>query len=252
MDKNIDFGFVADIYDAYVNVSFDIPFYKTLCKKYCDEVLELMCGTGRVSIPLVDEGVSLTCVDYSREMLEVFERKLNGRKVPLICQDVCELDIARQFGLIFIPFNSITEITDKEKRRKAITGIYKHLSDDGDFLVTLYNPDYRLKSADGNMKCMGSFNLSMDRTLTITYNNSYDQASNLVYGTQFYEIYDYRNRLIDKRFLNIAFTLISREEIVDMCTAVGFKLVEIYGDYEFGAFDENSRFMNFLFTKRKE
>jgi len=252
VDKNIDFGFVADIYDDYVNVSFDIPFYKSLCRKYSGDILELMCGTGRVSIPLVDEGVSLTCVDYSREMLEVFERKLKDRKVSLICQDVSELDIGKKFELIFIPFNSIAEITDREKRKKAITGIYEHLYDKGDFLVTLYNPDYRLKSADGNMKCMGSFDLSMNRTLTVTYYNSYDQASNLVYGTQFYEIYDYRNRLVDKRFLNIAFSLVSREELVDMCTEVGFKLVEIYGDYEFGAFDESSRFMNFLFTKQSE
>ncbi len=252
MEKNIDFGFVADIYDDYVNVNFDIPFFKSLCKKYSGEILELMCGTGRVSMPLINEGVRLTCVDYSREMLEVFERKLEDRRVPLICQDVCELDIDKKFELIFIPFNSITEITDKEKRRKAITGIYEHLSDDGDFFVTLYNPVYRLKSADGNMKCMGSFDLSMNRTLTITFYNSYDQASNLVYGTQFYEIYDHRNRLVDKRFLNISFTPVTREELVDMCTKAGFKLVEIYGDYEFGAFDENSKFMNFLFTKRRE
>lgn len=252
MDKNIDFGFVADIYDDYVSVSFDIPFYKALCKKYSGNILELMCGTGRVSIPLVNDGVRLTCVDYSREMLEVFERKLTDKAVPLICQDICELDIDKRFELIFIPFNSITEITDKEKRKKAIMRIYEHLSDEGDFFVTLYNPAYRLKSADGNLKCIGSFDLSSSRTLTITCYNSYDQASNLVYGTQFYEIYDYRNRLIDKRFLNIAFTLISREEIVDMCTEAGFKLAETYGDYAFGAFDESSRFMNFLFTKRRE
>jgi len=28
--KNIDFGSVADIYDDYVNVNFDIPFYQSI------------------------------------------------------------------------------------------------------------------------------------------------------------------------------------------------------------------------------
>ena len=72
--KNIDFGFVADLYDSYVNVSFDIPFYQSLCKGYHGNILELMCGTGRVSLPLIKDGVQLTCVDYSKEMLDVFSK----------------------------------------------------------------------------------------------------------------------------------------------------------------------------------
>lgn len=75
MNKNIDFGFVADIYDDYVNVNFDIPFYKSLCKNYSGSILELMCGTGRVYLPLIKDGVELTCVDYSQEMLDVFAKK---------------------------------------------------------------------------------------------------------------------------------------------------------------------------------
>jgi len=39
---------------------------------------------------------------------------------------------------------------------------------------------------------------------------------------------------------------------VNPWTKAGFRLVEAYGDYAFGAFDESSRFMNFLFTKRRE
>ena len=71
VEKNIDFGHVADIYDSYTNVDFDVDFFKMLCKGR-KNILELMCGTGRVSIPLLDEGFPLTCVDYSEEMLEIF------------------------------------------------------------------------------------------------------------------------------------------------------------------------------------
>ena len=57
MEKNIDFGYVADIYDYYTNVDFDIDFFKMLCKGH-NNILELMCGTGRISIPLINEGFS--------------------------------------------------------------------------------------------------------------------------------------------------------------------------------------------------
>lgn len=252
MDKNIDFGFVADIYDDYVNVSFDVPFYKQLCGNYRGKVLELMCGTGRVSIPLADSGVRLTCVDYSREMLSVFAEKAGQREINLECQDICELDIKEKFELIFIPFNSFSEITDYKKRKNAIIRIYEHLTDEGDFFVTLYNPSYRLKSADGNIKCLGRFDTAENRSLIVTCYNMYDKASNLIYGTQFYEIYDSENRLIDKRFLNISFSLLSREEIIQSCTEAGFRLVQEYGDYCFGELKEDSMFMNLLFSRRKE
>ena len=47
MKNSINFDLVADIYDYYVNVDFDIPFYLNETKDFNEEILELMCGTGR-------------------------------------------------------------------------------------------------------------------------------------------------------------------------------------------------------------
>lgn len=76
MDKSIDFDRVADIYDYYVNLGYDTEFYLQLLKGRDCQVLELMCGTGRVSLPLIENGVNLTCVDYAAKMLSRLEDKL--------------------------------------------------------------------------------------------------------------------------------------------------------------------------------
>jgi hypothetical protein len=55
MEKSIDFDLVADLYDAYVKTDLDIGFYMDLCKGR-EQILELMCGTGRVSLPLIRAG----------------------------------------------------------------------------------------------------------------------------------------------------------------------------------------------------
>ena len=57
MDKNIDFGTVADLYDVYAQWDFDVPFFEEACRALDGEVLELMCWTGRLSIPLLEKGV---------------------------------------------------------------------------------------------------------------------------------------------------------------------------------------------------
>lgn len=250
MEKNIDFGYVADIYDYYANVSFDVEFYKLLCKGH-ENILELMCGTGRISKHLVDEGYRLTCIDYSEEMLNVLRQKTDGApNIKIVCQDVCELDLEEKYDLIIIPSNSISEIIDKEKRRQALRRISKHLTPGGILFCSLYNPEYRVKQADGNIKYLGKYFMEDGRTLIVSYYNIFFPEYGLISGTQFYEIYD-NNLLVEKRCLDIKFSVISKEEICKMARDEGLVLKAVYGDYEPYHYDEESTYMNLLFIKNR-
>jgi SAM-dependent methyltransferase len=251
MEKNIDFGCVADIYDYYTNVDFDVDFFKRLCKGHRN-IMELMCGTGRLSVPLINEGLTLTCVDYSEEMLDIFRNKVGEpENVKIVCQDVCELSLEEEYDLILIPSNSIAEIIDPEKRRKALSRIYHHLAPGGIFFCTLYNPGYRVRQADGTLRYLGKYVLDNNKTLVVTYYNVFSPTENIISGTQFYEIYS-SNKLQEKRCLDIRFSVITKEEICKMAREAGFTLRAIYGDYAPNHYDDNSTFMNLLFQKRKE
>jgi predicted RNA methylase len=71
----MDYARLADFYDTFVRSAFDIAFFIKEAKGVSGEVLELMAGTGRVSVPLVESGVRLTCVDNSPEMLAKLRAK---------------------------------------------------------------------------------------------------------------------------------------------------------------------------------
>ncbi len=116
MSRSINFSKVADIYDFYVKVDFDIPFFLKETKDYHEEILELMCGTGRVSFPLLSSGKKMVCVDYSQGMLDAFSEKNRKKNWPveLIKMDVTNLKLNRKFGLIILPFHSISEILSTE------------------------------------------------------------------------------------------------------------------------------------------
>jgi len=66
-DALIDYDRVADIYDLYVTSGLDVSFYLEEAGKVVGKVLELMCGTGRISVPLVEAGVDLTLVRHTCE-----------------------------------------------------------------------------------------------------------------------------------------------------------------------------------------
>ena len=71
----MDYGRIAHLYDAYVHSDFDVAFFLEETRA-ASQVLELMSGTGRLSIPLLEAGVSLSCVDQSPEMLASLREKL--------------------------------------------------------------------------------------------------------------------------------------------------------------------------------
>src|SRR3989442_4819672 len=53
----------------------DVPFWRRIARGADGRVLELGCGTGRVSLPLAKAGVDLLGVDRSARMLDRAQRK---------------------------------------------------------------------------------------------------------------------------------------------------------------------------------
>ncbi len=246
MGVPINFDKVADIYDYYVNVNFDVPFFLKETEHTNKPVLELMCGTGRVSIPLLKQGRKLVCVDYSQGMLDRFAEKIKGENlaVKLVNADVTELSLNRKFDIILLPFHSLQEITSKELQQQALHVIYRHLSDSGTFVCTLQNPEVRLANADGTIRALGKYNVDDTKNLVISYTNLYQNR--IVTGFQFYELYDMQNRLVEKRILEICFRPIPYDEFSEMLEDSGFKIQRVFGGYDYSAFDINkSPFMIF-------
>lgn len=253
MKQTILFDAVADLYDCYVKTLYDAEFFLQAVKQAAGKTLELTCGTGRLSIPLLRSGADLTCVDYSPKMLDVFRRKLRHEKLSctLHCMDMSELALDSVYNLIFIPFQSFSEIVDSEKHLKAFRAIGRHLSDNGIFICTFHNPKVRLKSIDGNMKLLTHCAIDVNRELYIESALKYDSKTRIVEGAQFYEIYSASNRrLIEKRCIDIRFYLFDPAEIADLAAQTGFKIREISGDYDGSPFDEEtSPFMIYRFSK---
>src|SRR5512147_1565539 len=118
--KANDYDPIASLYDIYVPATFDIDFFVSETRKVKGEILELMSGTGRVSIPLLEAGVKLTCVDLSAELNAIFREKLTqrGLKADIYQMDVCELDLHKKFDMVIIPFGSFSHITSPEDQQK--------------------------------------------------------------------------------------------------------------------------------------
>ena len=251
----MDYDRIAQWYDAYVTTDLDVDFFLAEAKKAGGAVLELMAGTGRVSIPLIEANIDLTCVDSSTAMLGVLRRKLvdKGLSAELVQQDVCALSLERQFDLIVIPFHSFAEISERAHQQQALRCIRDHLSEDGRFICTLHNPAIRLKVVDGQRRPLGEFPLAQGQgTLSLSTLEQYDADARLVTGTQFYEVTDDQGHIVSKDAVDIRFYVHDRDSFERLAQTAGYTAQELYGDYACSPFArEKSPFMIWVLCKKR-
>jgi 2-polyprenyl-3-methyl-5-hydroxy-6-metoxy-1,4-benzoquinol methylase len=76
---------VVKYYDQIfaVTSSNDIEWFVDGARSNGDCVLDLACGTGRISIPLAHAGLDVTAIDDSEGILQLFRNKLSAEPSPI-------------------------------------------------------------------------------------------------------------------------------------------------------------------------
>jgi SAM-dependent methyltransferase len=249
----MDYTKVAELYDIYAQSNVDVPFF-TQEAQGCQKVLELTSGTGRLSIPLLQAGIPLTCLDNSPYMLAILQRKLKklGLTAPVHTMDMTDFSLPEQFDLIIIPFNAFAEIAESGAQQKALAAIHAHLTENGRLIVTLHNPPIRLKQIDGQIHLRGKFPLPGGiGSLFLSSVENYDVDTHLVKGAQFYELFNAEGAMTSKYFVDIQFYLHTKVTFEGLAISQGFTPRSLLGDYQRHEFDgERSPFMIWSLVKR--
>lgn len=109
-------------------------------------VVDLACGTGKMTKLLAKGGFSLLGVDSSAEMLQ--EASNNCRKATFVLQDMRKLSLTRKADMITIVNDGVNYISQQELPYFFAT-IFNNLNDGGAFVFDVSSP-YKLKSVLGN------------------------------------------------------------------------------------------------------
>ncbi|PGH47490.1 bifunctional 2-polyprenyl-6-hydroxyphenol methylase/3-demethylubiquinol 3-O-methyltransferase UbiG [Streptomyces sp. Ru87] len=92
-------------------------------------ILELGCGAGRVTRPLLERGFTVTAVDESPEMLE------HVRGARTVCAPIETLDLGGERFDVVMLASFLVHTADPEVRRGMLGACRRHVADDGVVLI---------------------------------------------------------------------------------------------------------------------
>ena len=144
---NVEMDLWSDIYDqVYFDVNEDIGFYVQESILSDGPVLELGCGTGRVTFPIAKEGIDLLALDNSIGMLNVALEKMKHKgdsytNLEFVKSDMRNFAFNKKFNLIIIPFRGFQSLLNISDQIQTVLNIKKHLTENGRLIFNAFVPD---------------------------------------------------------------------------------------------------------------
>jgi SAM-dependent methyltransferase len=133
-------GFIADYYDESPIVqgrTRDVAFYRDAVHEFGDPVLELGCGTGRITLALAEAGHRVTGLDVSERMLERCNQKRAQlttearERVRLVQGNMVRFDLGEKFRVVIIPFRPMQHLLEIDEQISCLESVRWHLQAEG-------------------------------------------------------------------------------------------------------------------------
>lgn len=223
---------LADQYDRLTNdVDYEgiLHFYKEILAKegICPRtVADLACGTGSLSLLLAQEGMQVTAVDMSEEMLCVASQKAQDLPNPprFVCQTLQNLRLPRGVDLAVCALDSLDYILDPADCQEAIRRVYKILNPGGCFIFDVNTPE-KLKAMDGQVF------LDEDDDVYCVWRGEFDDSANICsYGM---DLFFRKGDVWHRSFEEHQEYAYSASQLTDYLKKAGFTDIEVYADRRF-------------------
>jgi SAM-dependent methyltransferase len=236
----------ADWYDCYFGTyTDDIEFFVGEAEKTQGRVLEVGCGTGRLTIPMLERGVRVAGFDPLPEMLERL-RKLAGDldvDVDVSCQRIESFRYDKRFDLILAPFRVFNHCLDPASQRAALENCRRHLARGGRLVLATFVPDPELiTSATSMIQYMATVVHPETKRAVICsqFNAEIDLLNQRRTDVWVFEELDRDQRVLRKVHLPLEIRWVYPSEMALLLELAGFDQFEIHGGFQRQPLDDTS------------
>ena len=202
-----------------------INSYKSLELNETSQVLDLGCGPGRHSIPLLELAYSVDALDLTEDYLNdlaIKAESLDGN-LKLILQDMRKPLEAERYDLVLCLFTSFGYFEDWSDNLHLIKNVYQSLKTKAYFVIEVTSPNNFDSNADG----VGQRKRQVSETESLmeVWKVYRDQGHSRVQND-----WTFIGKAKAKRF-KFDHWLFKREELESLMIEAGFQNLHFYSDY---------------------
>ena len=241
------YDLISSVYDK-INKDIDYSQWADFIEKIIGEqyfggkpelILDLGCGTGKMTIELAKRGYDMTGVDYSPLMLDkarrAAERQLSENNILWLCQDMTSFELYGTVDVTVSCLDCINHLMSSGEVRECFELVHNYLSPNGLFIFDI-NGRKKFETVYGN----NSY-IMEDRKSFCTWQNYYNPKSKICdfYITLFRENENGMYDRYDEQQSEMMYTVKSIKNLLLKC---GFEFIGAYSDFNFSVgTDEDER-----------
>lgn len=228
-----------------------VSFVREKVEKYPlggNQLLDLACGTGELSVRLAKAGFDVTGIDLSEDMLAVAQAKSETfqTSISFFQQNMVNLEGQGQFDIICIFCDSLNYLSTEEEVIQTFSSVFQHLKPDGLFLFDVHSI-FKITQVFANQ----TYTLN-DDDLAYIWNSFPGEFANSVEHELSFFVLDERSGKYD-RYDELHFQRTFPTQTYQKWLAeAGFDLVEVCADFENTPPDTQSERIFFVLRKNKK
>jgi len=234
----------------------DVPFWRRVAANATGPVLELGCGTGRVSLPLARAGVNLIGIDRSEPMLERARRRIlkssrsrirkPQQSLRLIRGDIRALPFDDDaFRMLLAPYGILQSLIRPRALTATLASVARVLAPGGIFGIDLVPDVPKWREYENRVQLRGRAGRAQ---LTLVESVRQDPVNHL---TTFEQTYiEKRGTHTQEHRFDLTFRTLSVRQMTRQLASAAFSVDAVLGDYRGRAWDDRADVWIILAKKR--
>jgi len=231
-------------YDTFNAGAFrgDVDWYRRKARECRGPVLELGSGTGRITLPVARDGVSIWALDLDDGMIDELTRKAGReaadvrRRITIVKGDMRSFQIDVTFALVMIPLRAFLHNLTSDDQLACLRCAHAHLAAGGQIAFNVFHPSleymaYHVGALAGVWRWRESRELQDGTLLMRSEANRYDTVRQRVHSQHRYELYAADGSLVRTVVHSLELAYLYPGDVRSLLEKSGFTDIVINGGF---------------------
>lgn len=233
-----------ELYDLATPDAFrgDVDWYRRKAQESGGPILELGAGTGRITLPIAQDGIAIHALDVHRGMLAVLRRKIAAlpedvqEPITVTEGDMRAFQANVKFALIIIPFRAFLHNLTVDDQLACLQRAHEHLRPGGRLAFNVFHPSLAFMAQhagalEGVWRWAATHPGSGGSCVVRSEANRYDTVQQRVFSQHRYEQFDAEGNLTRTFLHRLELAYLYPADIRRLLEQSGFDEVQIAGGF---------------------